>query len=208
MGAYRRWGKRALDLVLVVPTLPMWTILWAAVAVLVRSRMGRPVHFRQLRPGERAKPFSFIKLRTMTQATGLDGNPLSDEQRLVPMGKHLRAFSLDEVPTLWHVLVGDMSLVGPRPLLVQYLGRYSPEQARRHEVKPGITGWAQVHGRNALSWEDRLDLDVWYVDNVSLGLDLRILMLTVWKVLKREGVSANGHATMPEFRGNEPSSHA
>jgi len=165
--------------------------------------MGRPVLFKQMRPGLNAKPFYMYKFRTMTNEKDEQGNPLSDEQRLTRLGRFLRSTSLDELPELFNVLKGDMSLVGPRPLLMQYLARYTPEQARRHEVKPGITGWAQVNGRNAITWEEKFALDVWYVDNWSLWLDIKILAMTVVKVFKREGISAKGEATMPEFMGNE-----
>lgn len=157
--------------------------------------------FRQMRPGLHGEPFTLYKFRTMTDARDADGNLLPDAQRLTRFGRFLRSTSLDELPELWNVLKGDMSLVGPRPLLMQYLERYTPEQKRRHEVRPGITGWAQVNGRNAITWEEKFALDVWYVDNQSLWLDLRILMLTVWKVLRREAISQAGNATMTEFMG-------
>ncbi|MGB9792451.1 MAG: sugar transferase [Thermacetogeniaceae bacterium] len=160
-----------------------------------------PVLFRQVRPGLHGKPFVIYKFRTMRKAYDEEWRPLPDEQRLTRLGKWLRSTSLDELPELLNVLKGEMSLVGPRPLLMEYLDRYTPEQARRHEVKPGITGWAQVNGRNAISWEEKFRLDVWYVDNWSLWLDLKIILITLWKVLKREGISASGHATMPVFRG-------
>lgn len=163
--------------------------------------LGRPVFFRQERPGRLGRPFRIVKFRTMRHAVDADGRPLPDEERLTAIGRLLRATSIDELPQLWNVLAGDLSLVGPRPLLMRYLDRYTPTQARRHEVKPGITGWAQVNGRNALSWEQRFELDVWYVDNWSLWLDVRILALTVLKVFKRDGISRDGHATMPEFMG-------
>ncbi len=172
-----------------------------AVALMIRRRMGRPVFFRQVRPGLHGRPFEMIKFRTMRDAADAEGNPLSDSERLTRLGRFLRSSSLDELPELWNVLRGEMSLVGPRPLLMEYLPLYSPEQARRHEVRPGITGWAQVNGRNAISWDERFALDVWYVDNRSLRLDLRIIWLTVRKVLKREGISAAGEATMPKFTG-------
>lgn len=171
--------------------------------IAIAWTMGRPVFFRQERPGLRGRPFRLVKFRTMR--TPKDGeDPLrTDAVRLTPVGQWLRSTSIDELPTLWNVLMGDMSLVGPRPLLMQYLGRYSPHQARRHEVKPGITGWAQVNGRNALSWEEKFDHDVWYVDHASLRLDLEIVGLTFLKVMKREGISHAGDATMPEFMGSE-----
>lgn len=171
-------------------------------ALLVRRRLGSPVLFRQQRPGLHGRPFAMLKFRTMTDARDAQGNLLSDAERLTPFGRFLRSTSLDELPELLNVLKGDMSLVGPRPLLISYLPLYTPEQARRHEVKPGITGWAQINGRNAISWEDKFALDVWYVDNRSLWLDIRILALTVWKVLRREGISAANDATMPVFRGS------
>lgn len=162
---------------------------------------GAPVLFRQQRPGRHGRPFVIYKFRTMRELRDTEGRLLPDAQRLTHLGRFLRATSLDELPELFNVLKGEMSLVGPRPLLMEYLERYTPEQARRHEVKPGITGWAQVHGRNAITWEEKFKLDVWYVDHHSLGLDLKILWLTLVKVLRREGISASGHATMPEFQG-------
>ena len=170
-------------------------------AILIRIRMGRPVMFKQMRPGLHGKPFYMYKFRTMTNKKDEQGNLFSDEQRLTRLGRFLRSTSMDELPELLNVLKGDMSLVGPRPLLMQYLDRYTSEQARRHEVKPGITGWAQVNGRNAITWEEKFALDVWYVDHWSLWLDIKILAMTVVKVFKREGISAFGEATMPEFRG-------
>jgi lipopolysaccharide/colanic/teichoic acid biosynthesis glycosyltransferase len=165
--------------------------------------MGAPVFFSQERPGRGGKPFRIHKLRTMLDAKDKNGNPLPDEQRLTNVGKFLRATSLDELPQLWDVLRGDLSLVGPRPLLIEYLSRYNPEQARRHDVLPGITGWAQINGRNALSWNQKFALDLWYVQNWSLGLDLKILLVTIGQVLRRQGISSGGHATMPEFTGHE-----
>lgn len=178
---------------------PVLLVLW----LLVRRNLGAPALFRQQRPGLHGRPFMMIKFRTMLDALDADGNPLPDEVRLTRFGRFLRATSLDELPELWNVLKGDMSLVGPRPLLMEYLPLYSPEQARRHEVRPGITGWAQVNGRNALSWPEKFALDVWYVDNRSLLLDLRILLLTVKKVFVREGISAEGQATMSKFTGEQ-----
>jgi lipopolysaccharide/colanic/teichoic acid biosynthesis glycosyltransferase len=191
-----------MDVGVAAAVLVMSSPLVIVVAVLVRMLLGPPILFRQVRPGLRARPFVLLKFRTMLDARGADGHLLSDGERLTAFGRLLRATSLDELPSLWNVLRGDMSLVGPRPLLVQYLDRYSPEQARRHDVKPGITGWAQIHGRNAVTWDRKLALDVWYVDHASLALDLRILGLTVWKVLNRDGVSAPGHATTSEFMGS------
>jgi lipopolysaccharide/colanic/teichoic acid biosynthesis glycosyltransferase len=182
---------------LVVAAVPM-----ALIAALVRIRLGRPVLFRQERPGLGGRPFTLAKFRTMRDATGPDGRPLPDEERLTRFGRLLRSTSLDELPELWSVLRGDMSLVGPRPLLPAYLHRYSPEQARRHEVRPGLTGLAQVRGRNATTWEERLALDVEYVDSWTMVGDLRIIAATVGQVLLRKGISAGEHATMPEFQGN------
>jgi len=169
--------------------------------LLVWCTMGTPVLFRQTRPGLDGNPFSLLKFRTMNVMTDSLGHLLPDSQRLTRVGLLMRRLSLDELPQLWNVVRGDMSLVGPRPLLVQYLPRYTPEQARRHEVMPGITGWAQINGRNALNWEEKLALDTWYVEHRGLGLDVKILAMTVWRVLKRDGVSNGEHATMPEFMG-------
>ena len=195
-------GKRALDVLLAavgsLALLPMVLPLAALVAMLV----DRSVFFCQLRPGLHGKPFRIYKFRTMRDTRDASGRLLPDAERLTAFGRFLRATSLDELPELWNVLKGDMRLVGPRPLLMEYLDRYTPEQARRHEVRPGITGWAQVNGRNALSWEDKFKLDVWYVDNQSFLLDMKILALTVWQVLARKGISAEGHATMPPFEGS------
>ena len=199
---YRRHGKRVLDLALAVPALVLLAPVVALTGVLVRARLGSPALFRQRRPGMDARPFTLLKFRTMTDAVDDDGRPLADAERMTPLGRLLRSTSLDELPTLWNVVRGDMSLVGPRPLLMQYLERYDPEQARRHEVRPGVTGWVQVNGRNALSWDEKFALDVWYVDHVSLLLDLRILLGTLGAVLARKGISAGGQATMPEFMGN------
>jgi lipopolysaccharide/colanic/teichoic acid biosynthesis glycosyltransferase len=182
------------------------SLLWPAllaVALVVRWQLGAPVLFRQMRPGLNGKSFEMVKFRTMRDATGPDGQPLSDELRLNMLGQFLRATSLDELPELWNVLTGDMSLVGPRPLLIDYLPLYTPKQGRRHEVRPGITGWAQVNGRNAISWEDKFELDVWYVDNQTLWIDIKILWMTVRKVLVRDGISAAGEATMPKFTGSQ-----
>lgn len=171
------------------------------VACLIWRQMGMPILFQQTRPGLHGKPFPMVKFRTMRNAVDAQGNLLPDAQRLTPLGRFLRSSSLDELPELWNVLKGEMSLVGPRPLLMEYLPLYSDEQARRHEVRPGITGWAQVNGRNAISWEEKFALDVWYVDNRSMWLDLRILWLTALKVVRRDGISAAGEATMPRFMG-------
>ena len=193
--------KRLLDIVLAFIALALLLPVIALLALLLRVRLGSPVLFRQTRPGRHGLPFEMVKFRTMLDAVDARGNPLPDDQRLTRLGSFLRSTSLDELPELWNVLKGDMSLVGPRPLLMEYLPLYSPEQARRHEVRPGVTGWAQVNGRNALSWDEKFKLDVWYVDNQSLWLDIRILFLTVKKVLVREGISADGEATMSKFKG-------
>ncbi len=195
-------AKRALDLGAAAAGLALGAPLLLGVAALVRSRLGSPVLFRQPRPGLNEKPFVMLKFRTMREPSPGQPRLASDADRLTPLGRMLRATSLDELPTLWNVLKGDMSLVGPRPLLLEYLDRYTPEQRRRHEVKPGVTGWAVVHGRNALSWERKFELDVWYVDHWSLRLDIDILLKTIASVLRRKGVSHGGHVTMPEFRGN------
>lgn len=196
--------KRLFDLLLAALALlllcvPLLFLIW-----YIRRKLGSPVFFRQTRPGLLGKPFKMVKFRTMTDALGADGQLLPDAERLTSFGRFLRASSLDELPELWNVLKGDMSLVGPRPLLMEYLPLYSPEQDRRHNVRPGITGWAQVNGRNALSWGDKFKLDVWYVDNRSMRLDIKILWLTVRKVLVREGISAAGEATMSKFTGSQP----
>jgi sugar transferase EpsL len=198
---YRSGGKRALDLALTLLAAVLLLPVWLGLALLVWLTMGWPVLFRQQRPGQHAKPFTLLKFRTMSDSRDAEGNLLPDGERLMAVGRFLRSSSLDELPELFNVLKGDMSLVGPRPLLMAYLDRYTPQQARRHEVRPGITGWAQVNGRNALSWEEKFELDGWYVDNVSLGLDLKIIALTVWKILRRDGISQAGHATMEEFMG-------
>lgn len=195
--------KRAMDAAAAAAALIVLAPLLLAVAALVRWKLGAPVLFTQLRPGLRAVPFRLLKFRTMTDRRDAAGRLLPDEARLTRFGRALRASSLDELPELWNVLRGDMSLVGPRPLLMQYVARYSPRQARRHEVRPGLTGWAQVNGRNALSWDEKFELDVWYVENRSLWLDLRILVLTVIRLFSRHGISAPGSATMPEFMGAE-----
>lgn len=195
--------KRGFDIAVSAIALVLFSPLILILALLVRSRLGSPVLFRQKRPGLHGYAFHMVKFRTMIDARGDDGTLLPDEERLPPFGRWLRSTSLDELPELWNVLRGDMSLVGPRPLLMDYLPRYSPWQARRHETRPGVTGWAQVNGRNALSWPEKFNLDVWYVDNRSFWLDLRILFLTVLSVLRRDGISATGEATMPGFQGNE-----
>lgn len=195
--------KRIVDTLLILLALPLLLPAMLLLTWQVRRKLGSPVFFRQARPGMNGKPFNMVKFRTMTDARGSDGQLLPDAERLTAFGRFLRASSLDELPELWNVLKGDMSLVGPRPLLMEYLPLYSPEQARRHEARPGITGWAQVNGRNALSWEEKFKLDVWYVDHRSLWLDIKILWLTVRKVLVREGISAAGEATMSKFTGSK-----
>ncbi|WP_404417915.1 sugar transferase [Brevundimonas vesicularis] len=195
--------KRIMDVVISLGALIALSPVLLTIALLVRVRLGSPVLFRQVRPGLGARPFEMIKFRTMLDAVGSDGHPLSDAERLTLFGRWLRSTSLDELPELWNVLKGDMSLVGPRPLLLEYLPLYSAEQARRHEIRPGVTGWAQVNGRNAIAWQDKLAMDVWYVDNRSFLLDLKILLLTVKKVVLREGISSEGHATMERFTGSE-----
>lgn len=202
---YRSYGKRVFDLVLAILALVVFGPLLVLLAICVRLRIGSSVLFRQERPGLHGKPFTLLKFRTMTDAGDASGNLLPDAERLIDFGRFLRSTSLDELPELISVLRGEMSLVGPRPLLMQYLPRYTREQARRHEVKPGITGWAQVNGRNAITWEEKFALDVWYVDHLSLALDVRILCRTLWQVAKREGISRDGHATMPEFVGSKKS---
>jgi sugar transferase EpsL len=196
--------KRAFDVVAAAVALVILAVPMLAIAAAVRILLGRPVLFTQLRPGRHGIPFRMVKFRTMREAVDAEGRPLPDEERLTLLGQVLRAASLDELPELWNVLRGDMSLVGPRPLLMEYLTLYTPEQARRHEVCPGITGWAQVNGRNALSWEEKFELDVWYVDHASFWLDLKIIALTIWKTLSRDGISQEGHATMPDFMGSAP----
>ena len=193
--------KRYIDTLVAALVLLLFAPLLACIALVVRLRMGRPVFFRQVRPGYRNKPFTLLKLRTMNSARDEQGHLLPDEQRLTKLGALLRRFSVDELPQLLNVLKGEMSLVGPRPLLMQYLERYTPEQSRRHQVKPGVTGWAQINGRNALSWEERFRLDVWYVEHSSLALDAKIIAMTIRKVFLREDIAQSGHATMPEFMG-------
>jgi sugar transferase EpsL len=201
---YRRFGKRAADLAGASLVLTISLPLALAVALAVRLLLGRPVLYRQLRPGLGGRPFELWKFRTMRDAADERGRPLPDERRLTRFGRWLRRTSLDELPELVNVLRGEMSLVGPRPLLLEYLSRYDARQMRRHEVRPGITGWAQVHGRNALGWPERLALDVWYVDHLSPWLDLRILLRTLGEVARRRGISAPGHATMPRFDETGP----
>ncbi|SFQ10978.1 Sugar transferase involved in LPS biosynthesis (colanic, teichoic acid) [Geopseudomonas sagittaria] len=193
--------KRLFDILASACGLLLLSPVIAIVAWQISRKLGSPVLFRQVRPGLNGKPFEMVKFRTMRDALDADGNPLPDSERMTPFGSFLRSSSLDELPELWNVLKGDMSLVGPRPLLMEYLPLYSPEQYRRHEVRPGVSGWAQVNGRNALSWEEKFKLDVWYVDNRSLWLDLKVIFLTLKKVVVREGISAEGEVTMAKFTG-------
>jgi lipopolysaccharide/colanic/teichoic acid biosynthesis glycosyltransferase len=195
--------KRLFDLVLAFGALLVFCLPLLVLVCLIRGKLGSPVLFKQVRPGLYGRPFTMVKFRTMTDERGGDGALLPDAQRMTPLGRFLRASSLDELPELWNVLCGDMSLVGPRPLLMEYLPLYSIEQARRHELRPGITGWAQVNGRNAISWQEKFKLDVWYVDNRSLWLDIKILWMTVRKVLTRDGISAAGEVTMSKFTGSQ-----
>lgn len=195
--------KRLFDIVASLGGLLLLAPAIAIIAWQIRRKLGSPVLFRQIRPGLGGQPFEMIKFRTMLHAVDAAGNPLPDSERMTRFGSFLRSSSLDELPELWNVLKGDMSLVGPRPLLMEYLPLYSREQYRRHEVRPGVTGWAQINGRNALSWEEKFKLDVWYVDNRSLLLDLKITFLTVKKVVMREGISADGEVTMPKFTGRK-----
>jgi sugar transferase EpsL len=194
-------AKRTLDLTVALFGIILLSPLMLVIALAIRITMGSPVFFRQVRPGRRSRPFTLVKFRTMNNSANARGEVLPDADRLSRLGAFLRRTSLDELPQLWNVLKGEMSLVGPRPLLMQYLERYTPEQRRRHEVRPGITGWTQVKGRNAISWEEKFRYDVWYVDHCSFVLDLRILILTIWRVVRREGISQEGYATMPEFMG-------
>jgi len=194
--------KRLFDIVAALGASLLLLPVILIVAIAVRLALGSPILFRQTRPGLGGRPFRLLKFRTMLDAADADGKPLSDAERLTRFGRFLRSTSLDELPELWNILRGDMSLVGPRPLLMQYLDRYTPEQARRHDVRPGLTGWAQVNGRNALGWSEKFALDIWYVDNRSFWLDLKILFLTVRQVLGRSGISSEGEATMPEFMGD------
>jgi lipopolysaccharide/colanic/teichoic acid biosynthesis glycosyltransferase len=195
--------KRLIDIMVAIFVLLILLAPLILLAFLVTCKIGRPIYFSQIRPGLQGKPFCMIKFRTMTNELDQDGHLLPDAQRLTSFGRFLRATSLDELPELWNVLKGDMSLVGPRPLLMEYLPLYTEEQARRHEVRPGITGWAQINGRNAISWEEKFKLDVWYVDHHSFFLDLKILALTFLKVIKRDGISAQGEVTMTKFTGSK-----
>jgi len=198
---YLFFGKRIFDLILSVSAIMVLLPVLVVIALLVRVQLGSPVLFKQIRPGLQGKPFAIFKFRTMSNAQYLDGRLLPDAARLTRFGRLLRSTSLDELPEFYNVLKGEMSLVGPRPLMMQYLNRYTPEQARRHEVKPGITGWAQINGRNAITWEEKFKLDVWYVDNKSLLLDVKIIFMTIIKIFKREGISQAGQATAEEFMG-------
>lgn len=196
-------GKRILDILVAAAGLVVLSPILLLVAILVRIFLGTPILFRQQRPGYKGKPFYIYKFRTMTDARDPDGELLPDADRLTPLGRFLRRLSLDELPEIFNVLRGEMSLVGPRPLLMEYLPRYSSEQMRRHDVYPGLTGWAQVHGRNAISWGDKFRLDVWYVDHWSFWLDIQIILLTLWKVIKREGINQPGQETIEYFKGGE-----
>jgi lipopolysaccharide/colanic/teichoic acid biosynthesis glycosyltransferase len=192
--------KRLFDIVVSATALALLAPVMLVVAACVRANLGSPVLFRQVRPGLGGKPFTMLKFRSMRDGLRADGTVAPDDERLTRFGRVLRSTSLDELPELWNVLKGEMSLVGPRPLLMEYLARYTPEQARRHDVRPGITGWAQVNGRNAISWEEKFELDAWYVDNCSFALDVKILLLTVLKVLRRDGINAEGSITVEKFK--------
>lgn len=193
--------KRLLDIIIASVALVLLSPLYAFVAYKVKKNLGSPILFRQVRPGLHGKPFEMIKFRTMKDAVDVQGNPLPDSERLTPFGKMLRSTSLDEMPELWNVIKGDMSIVGPRPLLMEYLPLYSPEQAKRHDVRPGMTGHAQVNGRNAISWEEKFKLDTWYVENQSTWLDFKIMLKTVKKVITKDDISAEGEVTMSKFTG-------
>ena len=198
-----KFFKRLFDIIASASGLIFLSPVFLILAYLIRKNLGAPVFFTQERPGKDGKPFKMIKFRSMRDAVDKDGNPLPDSERLTPFGKKLRAASLDELPELWNVLKGDMSLVGPRPLLMSYLPLYNDFQFRRHEMKPGVTGWAQVNGRNAISWDEKFAYDIWYIDHFSLWFDMKILFLTIKKVFIKEGISAEGEATMPYFTGND-----
>ncbi|MFM2409682.1 MAG: hypothetical protein RL481_510 [Pseudomonadota bacterium] len=195
--------KRCIDIIGAAAALLVLSPVLAIVALMIRFNMGSPILFRQTRPGQNARLFEMVKFRTMRDAYDRSGNPLSDAERLTAMGRFLRSTSLDELPELWNVLKGDMSLVGPRPLLIEYLPLYSPAQRRRHDVRPGVTGWAQVNGRNAIGWDEKFALDIWYVDNHDFWLDMKILWMTVLKVINREDIAQTGEATMSKFEGNK-----
>ena len=194
--------KRFFDLLLVLVSMPIWLILLAIITILVRMTMGGPVFFIQARGGYKCREFNIYKLRTMKNIYDANGELLPDQERMTRLGKFLRKTSLDELPSLFNVLKGEMSLVGPRPFLISYMELYSPQQNRRHDVRPGITGWAQVNGRNAISWEEKFKLDVWYVDNRSFWLDIKILFMTILRTIRRDGISAQGEVTMPRFTGS------
>ena len=196
---YRKYFKRLFDLIICISALIILTPIIITVAVLIVLVIGFPILYRQTRPGYLGTPFTILKFRTMSFKYNDNGGILPDDQRLRKFGKFLRSTSIDELPEIWNVIKGDMSIVGPRPLLMQYLDRYTPEQLRRHEVRPGITGWAQINGRNAITWEEKFKLDVWYVDNQSFLLDLKIIFLTIWKIIRRDGINQPGQATMEEF---------
>lgn len=200
-------AKRLFDVALAATALLALAPVLVGLAALVRLNLGKPVFFKQARPGLQGIPFQILKFRTMTNRCDEYGRPLADEKRVTRFGAFLRSTSADELPELWNVLRGEMSLVGPRPLLMRYLDRYTARQRRRHEVRPGITGWAQVNGRNALSWDEKFELDIWYVDNRTFLLDLKILAMTLLQVVRRQGISSSGHATMPEFTGNDARGH-
>ena len=194
--------KRAFDFTVAGLSIVVLAPLLAVVAMLVFLKLGAPVLYRQVRPGLHAKPFELFKFRSMLDAFDEDGKPLPNDQRITPFGQMLRSLSLDELPELWNILKGDMSLVGPRPLLMDYLPLYDERQSRRHEVRPGLTGWSQVNGRNSISWEEKFEFDIWYVENASFGLDIKIILMTIMKVLRREGISHEGDVAMPRFRGS------
>jgi sugar transferase EpsL len=200
---YSRWGKRALDLCIAAPAIVILSPLLIAVAIVLRIALGSPTLFSQQRAGLHGRAFNLLKFRTMTDARDETGNLLPDDRRLTPVSRFVRSASLDELPELINVLKGEMSVVGPRPLLLQYLPRYTPEQMRRHDVRPGLTGWAQINGRNAITWEQKFAHDVWYVDHMSFWLDVKIIVITVWKMVTREGIAQPGTATMEEFRGSQ-----
>jgi lipopolysaccharide/colanic/teichoic acid biosynthesis glycosyltransferase len=199
---YKFFFKRILDLTIALIGLILLLPIFFIFMILIKINLGSPLIFKQARPGFKTKVFNIYKFRTMTDKKNKNGILLPDDERLTKFGKFLRSTSLDELPGLWNVLIGDMSLVGPRPLLIEYLSLYSSEQARRHEIRPGITGWSQVNGRNAISWNEKFEMDVWYIDNQSFILDVKILFLTLIKVIKRDGISHNNHATMEKFKGN------
>jgi sugar transferase EpsL len=198
---YQKYGKRLIDLSFALPALVVLLPALVSLAILVRAKLGSPALFQQVRPGLGGRPFTIFKFRTMTDARDAAGNLLPDAERLPGFGKFLRSVSLDELPELWNVVKGDMSLVGPRPLLMEYLSLYNDFQYRRHETRPGVTGWAQVMGRNALCWDEKFDLDIWYVDNSNFGLDIKILAMTVFKIFRREGINQPGQATAEKFKG-------